>query len=63
VTQLPPGQLPPVSKGFDRGLGGADWVVDDGDVRGATDEDGRFTVTGLTPAAMRCGSPRRSTAT
>ena len=24
VTQLPPGQLPPVSKGFDRGLGGAE---------------------------------------
>lgn len=49
ITALPPESLPPISPGFDRGLGGAGWVVDDGDVRGETDESGRFAVTGLTP--------------
>ncbi|HSP99647.1 MAG TPA: hypothetical protein VL049_20685, partial [Candidatus Dormibacteraeota bacterium] len=49
ITALPPESLPPLSKGFDRGLGAADWVADDGDVRGETDGDGRFVVTGLTP--------------
>ncbi|MGE0520454.1 MAG: Ig domain-containing protein [Candidatus Binatia bacterium] len=49
LNALPPEMLPPVGKGFDRGLGHAEWVVDDGAVRGATDADGRFTVTGLTP--------------
>ena len=36
LMPLPPDMLPPVGKGFDRGLGNADWVVDDGDVRGTT---------------------------
>ena len=31
LSPLPPETLPPVGKGFDRGLGNADWVVDGGD--------------------------------
>jgi len=46
---LPPESLPPVGKDFDRGLGGADWVVDDGIARGTTTDDGHFSITGLTP--------------
>ncbi|MFN8640872.1 MAG: hypothetical protein U0802_04130 [Candidatus Binatia bacterium] len=49
LKPLPPESLPPVGDGFDRGLGNAGWVVDDGVVRGETDADGRFTVTGLAP--------------
>ena len=49
LKPLPPESLPPVGIGFDRGLGSADWVVDDGDVHGETDADGRFTVSGLSP--------------
>jgi hypothetical protein len=63
VTQLPPGGSRRSARASIAASGGADWVADDGDVRGATDEDGRFTVTGLTLAATRCGSPRRWTAT
>ncbi|MDX2169026.1 MAG: hypothetical protein SF182_18305 [Deltaproteobacteria bacterium] len=49
LAPLPPDGVPGVGKGFDRGLGGAEWVVDDGAIRGATGEDGRFSVSGLTP--------------
>lgn len=49
LTPLPPESLPPVGKGFDRGLGNADWVVDDGVAHGTTTEDGHFSITGLTP--------------
>lgn len=49
LRPLPDDARPPVGVGFDRGLGGADWVADDGDVRGETDADGRFVVTGLSP--------------
>ena len=49
VRQLPPESRPDASRGFDRGLGDADWVVDDGDVRGETDDSGHFVVSGLTP--------------
>jgi uncharacterized protein YjdB len=49
LKPLPPESLPPVGTGFDRGLGSADWVVDDGSVRGETDADGRFLITGLSP--------------
>ena len=49
LAPLPPEQLPHHPTGFDRGLGGATWVVGDGAVRGETDGEGRFSVTGLTP--------------
>jgi hypothetical protein len=49
LAPLPPQGIPPLGKGFDRGLGGADWVVDNGDVQGTTSEDGRFSVSGLSP--------------
>ena len=49
LTMLPPEGLPPLGKGFDRALGAADWVVDDGAAHGTTDEDGRFGISGLTP--------------
>ncbi len=49
LNPLRPDGLPPLGKGFDRGLGYADWVVDDGDLRGSTDDDGHFSVSGLTP--------------
>lgn len=49
LRPLPPESVPPLSPGFDRGLGAAGWVADDGEVRGQTDGDGRFVVTGLTP--------------
>src|SRR5262245_3472628 len=49
LKPLPSGMLPEVDKGFDRGLGGADWVVDDGVAQGTTTDDGHFTITGLTP--------------
>jgi hypothetical protein len=49
IAPLPPESRPPVSTGFDRGLGGAGWVVDDGAVRGETDAEGRFSVSGLAP--------------
>src|SRR5258706_5658177 len=44
LTPLPPESLPPVGTGFDRGLGNADWRVDDGGVRGTTTADGRFSI-------------------
>ncbi len=46
---LPPEAVPPSGAGFDRGLGSADWVVDDGALRGTTNADGTFHVTGLAP--------------
>jgi hypothetical protein len=49
LNPLPTDGLPPLGKGFDRGLGHADWVVDDGEVRGSTDDDGHFSISGLTP--------------
>lgn len=49
LQPLPPDGVPPLGKGFDRSLGNADWIVDDGAVRGSTGDDGRFLVTGLTP--------------
>lgn len=49
LKQLPPETMPIVGKGFDRGLGGADWVVDDGVAQGTTTDDGHFSITGLTP--------------
>jgi hypothetical protein len=49
LKELPPEGMPDVGKGFDRGLGGADWVVDDGVARGTTTDDGHFSITGLTP--------------
>lgn len=49
LMPLPPGMVPEAGKGFDRGLGGADWVVDDGIAHGTTTDDGHFTITGLTP--------------
>ncbi|MBX3026554.1 hypothetical protein KF840_16740 [bacterium] len=49
IATLPPESRPPVSTGFDRALGGAGWVADDGDVRGETDDAGRFVIGGLTP--------------
>ena len=49
LMPLPPESLPPVGKGFDRGLGNADWVVDDGVARGTTTADGHFSITGLAP--------------
>ena len=49
LAPLPPEMLPPVGMGFDRGLGNAEWVVDDGVVTGTTTEDGHFSITGLTP--------------
>jgi hypothetical protein len=49
LKPLPPESMPPVYPGFDRGLGNADWVVDDGTASGTTDADGRFSIAGLTP--------------
>jgi uncharacterized protein YjdB len=49
LTELPPGSLPSVATGFDRGLGNATWVADAGEIAGETDGDGRFSVTGLSP--------------
>ena len=49
LMPLPPEMLPPVGKGFDRGLGNADWVVDDGVAHGTTSADGHFSISGLTP--------------
>lgn len=49
LRELPPEELPATGVGFDRGLGSADWVVDDGAVRGTTNPDGSFLVTGLSP--------------
>jgi hypothetical protein len=49
LSPLPPEVLPPVGKGFDRGLGNADWTIDDADLRGTTTDDGRFSISGLAP--------------
>ena len=49
LRPLPPETQPSDASGFDRGLGHADWRIDDGAARGATDADGRFSITGLTP--------------
>ena len=49
LTQLPEDARPPAGSGFDRALAGATWVADDGTIGGETDEEGRFSVTGLTP--------------
>ncbi len=49
LKPLPPEGQPTDASGFDRGLGHADWRIDDGAVHGATDEDGRFSITGLAP--------------
>jgi hypothetical protein len=49
LTRLPPESLPPVGMGFDRGLGNAAWVVDDGVATGNTTDDGHFSIVGLTP--------------
>jgi hypothetical protein len=49
LNTLPPESMPPGYRGFDRGLGNADWVVDDGTASGTTDADGRFSIAGLTP--------------
>jgi hypothetical protein len=49
LSPLPPEALPPVGKGFDRGLGNADWTIDDADLRGTTTGDGRFSISGLAP--------------
>lgn len=53
LSPLPPESLPPVGKGFDRGLGNADWTVDDGTITGTTTADGHFSITGLTPGRHR----------
>ncbi|MGH7786629.1 MAG: carboxypeptidase-like regulatory domain-containing protein, partial [Candidatus Binatia bacterium] len=49
LKQLPPESLPPVGRGFDRSLGNADWSVGDGTLHGTTTDDGRFSITGLSP--------------
>lgn len=49
LAPLPPDRLPPVGTGFDRGLGNADWTVDDGGAHGTTSADGHFSISGLTP--------------
>lgn len=49
LLELPPEAVPDTGSGFDRGLGGADWVVDDGAASGTTNPDGTFHVTGLSP--------------
>ena len=49
LMELPPESLPPAGKGFDRGLGNADWVVDGGVAQGTTTDEGRFSISGLTP--------------
>lgn len=49
LAQIPAGEYPAAPRGFDRALGNATWVVDGTGIHGATDGDGRFSVSGLTP--------------
>jgi hypothetical protein len=49
LMPLPPESLPPGGTGFDRGLGNANWMVDDGVISGSTTIDGHFSITGLSP--------------
>lgn len=51
LMPVPAEGRPQGSEGFDRGLGNADWIVDNGVAEGTTNDEGRFSITGLTPGA------------